>query len=344
MQVRCSSRIPLRSQVLDFFALYAPHALHTACFFQPLNAREPAASLLKPEVHCTLQQSRGKTFKRKVPCKNWPRTSSHAAWRALCATPDKVLRLARAPARVHRQRAGAAMRPRLVQAHQNRAKRVMGGGASHKCARFPPACSASHAGLVCVRATCQFSPKLAFAFAGNRLPTEGCKQMTLGFGRHFVAIPGPSVIPDRVLSAMHRPAPNIYSSELEAMVHTILSDLKRVARTDGHATIYIANGHGAWEAALSNVLSRGDKVLALNTGLFGLPGATWPPHSARTWRPWISAGGTTLTRSALPRRSPRTLRTASRRFWRFRSTRHRRSGTTSRASPAGSARPDIRPF
>ena len=93
--------------------------------------------------------------------------------------------------------------------------------------------------------------------------------MTLGFGRHFVAIPGPSVIPDRVLSAMHRPAPNIYSSDLEEMVHTILSDLKQVAKTNGHATIYIANGHGVWEASLTNVLSRGEKILALNTGLFG---------------------------------------------------------------------------
>ncbi len=56
------------------------------------------------------------------------------------------------------------------------------------------------------------------------------------------------------------------------MVYTVLSDLKRVAKTNGHVTIYIANGHGAWEASLTNVLSRGEKILVLNTGLFG---AAW---------------------------------------------------------------------
>lgn len=93
--------------------------------------------------------------------------------------------------------------------------------------------------------------------------------MSLGHGRHYLAIPGPSVIPDRVLRAMHRPAPNIYAGELVDMVPGIVADLKRVARTEADAAIYIANGHGAWEASLSNVLSRGDTVLALVTGRFG---------------------------------------------------------------------------
>ena len=93
--------------------------------------------------------------------------------------------------------------------------------------------------------------------------------MSLGHGRHYLAIPGPSVIPDRVLRAMHRPAPNIYTGEIVEMVPGIVADLKRVARTEQAAAIYIANGHGAWEASLSNVLSRGDGVLALVTGRFG---------------------------------------------------------------------------
>ena len=93
--------------------------------------------------------------------------------------------------------------------------------------------------------------------------------MTLGHGRHYLAIPGPSVIPDRVLRAMHRPAPNIYAGELVEMVPGIVADLKRVARTEQSAAIYVANGHGAWEASLANVLSRGDAVLALVTGRFG---------------------------------------------------------------------------
>ena len=90
--------------------------------------------------------------------------------------------------------------------------------------------------------------------------------MTLANGRHYLAIPGPSVMPDRVLRAMHRPAPNIYTGALVDMTHTIADDLKRAARTEQHVAMYIANGHGAWEAALVNVLSRGDKVLVLATG------------------------------------------------------------------------------
>jgi alanine-glyoxylate transaminase/serine-glyoxylate transaminase/serine-pyruvate transaminase len=92
--------------------------------------------------------------------------------------------------------------------------------------------------------------------------------MSLGNGRHYLAIPGPSVIPDRVLAAMHRPAPNIYHGELADMVPGIVTDLKAIAGTSGHAAIYIANGHGVWEAALTNTLSRGDKVLVPSTGTF----------------------------------------------------------------------------
>ncbi len=94
--------------------------------------------------------------------------------------------------------------------------------------------------------------------------------MSLSQGRHYLAIPGPSVVPDRVLQAMHQPAPNIYSGALVEMVHGIIPDLKAVARTAHNAAIYICNGHGAWEAALANVLSRGDKVLVLATGRFGI--------------------------------------------------------------------------
>ena len=92
--------------------------------------------------------------------------------------------------------------------------------------------------------------------------------MPLANGLHYLAIPGPSVMPERVLNAMHRAAPNIYEGPFVEMMPGILRDLKAVARTEGEAVIYIANGHGAWEAALANVLSRGDKVLALATGRF----------------------------------------------------------------------------
>ncbi|RVT85510.1 alanine--glyoxylate aminotransferase family protein [Rhodobacteraceae bacterium CCMM004] len=93
--------------------------------------------------------------------------------------------------------------------------------------------------------------------------------MSLSHGRSYLAIPGPSVVPDRVLRAMHRAAPNIYEGELPDMMPGLLTDLKALARTDGQVAIYIANGHGAWEAALANVLSPGDRVLVLATGRFG---------------------------------------------------------------------------
>lgn len=94
--------------------------------------------------------------------------------------------------------------------------------------------------------------------------------MSLANGRHYLAIPGPSVMPDRVLNAMHRAAPNIYYGELHDMTRGIAADLKAVARTGGEVAMYIANGHGAWEAALANTHSPGDRVLVLATGRFAL--------------------------------------------------------------------------
>ena len=93
--------------------------------------------------------------------------------------------------------------------------------------------------------------------------------MSLSQGRPYLAIPGPSVIPDRVLQAMHRPAPNIYAGELPDMMPGITADLRRVARTGHRVAIYIANGHGGWEAALANVAGEGDTVLVHATGRFG---------------------------------------------------------------------------
>jgi alanine-glyoxylate transaminase/serine-glyoxylate transaminase/serine-pyruvate transaminase len=89
-------------------------------------------------------------------------------------------------------------------------------------------------------------------------------------GREFLAIPGPTVIPDAVLAAMQKPAVDIYSGPMVALTDGLLADLSRVFRTAGKTYIYSANGHGAWEAALSNVLSRGDKVLVLESGNFAI--------------------------------------------------------------------------
>jgi alanine-glyoxylate transaminase/serine-glyoxylate transaminase/serine-pyruvate transaminase len=94
--------------------------------------------------------------------------------------------------------------------------------------------------------------------------------MPLSTGRSYLAIPGPSVSPDRVLNAMHRTAPNIYEGEIVDVTKSIVADLKRMAVTGQHVAIYIANGHGAWEAAISNMFSRGDRALVAATGRFGI--------------------------------------------------------------------------
>lgn len=94
--------------------------------------------------------------------------------------------------------------------------------------------------------------------------------MTVRAGREFLAIPGPTTIPDEVLQAMHRPAVDIYAGPLIELTAGLLRDLSRIFCTQGRSYIYIANGHGAWEAALTNVLSRGDKVLVLESGRFAV--------------------------------------------------------------------------
>jgi len=102
--------------------------------------------------------------------------------------------------------------------------------------------------------------------------------MVVRAGREFLAVPGPTNIPDRVLQAMQRPAVELYSKPLIALTDSLLRDLKRLFGTEGRSYIYIANGHGAWEAALTNVLSRGEKVLVLESGKFGLD---WGDAAAR---------------------------------------------------------------
>src|SRR4029079_18652242 len=94
--------------------------------------------------------------------------------------------------------------------------------------------------------------------------------MTVRAGREFLAIPGPTTMPDEVLRAMHRPAMDIYSEAMVDLTDGLLRDLKKLFATKGRCYIHISNGHGAWEAALSNVLSRGDKVLVLESGRFAV--------------------------------------------------------------------------
>lgn len=101
-------------------------------------------------------------------------------------------------------------------------------------------------------------------------PHAPTRPANLNFGQDMVAIPGPSIMPERVLSAMHRPMPDIYSGELVTISDEIFQRLPELARTTGHPFVVIANGHGAWQMAISNTLARGDKVLVLESGRFAI--------------------------------------------------------------------------
>jgi alanine-glyoxylate transaminase/serine-glyoxylate transaminase/serine-pyruvate transaminase len=88
-------------------------------------------------------------------------------------------------------------------------------------------------------------------------------------GRHFLQIPGPTNVPDRVLRAMDRPVPDHRGPELPALVGEVLQGLKHIFQTTrGEIVLYPGSGTGAWEASLVNTLSPGDRVLAFNIGHF----------------------------------------------------------------------------
>ena len=93
--------------------------------------------------------------------------------------------------------------------------------------------------------------------------------MKVSNGRIHRALPGPSIIPDKVLQAMQRPAPNIYGGELEEITMSILSDISKLAGSKGRVALYISNGHGVWEAALTNLFNEDDKILTISNGVFG---------------------------------------------------------------------------
>ena len=92
--------------------------------------------------------------------------------------------------------------------------------------------------------------------------------MTLHTGRHFLQIPGPSTVPDRVLRAMDRPVIDHRGPEFQLLGKSVLEGCKAVFQTTSHVVIYPSSGTGAWEAAIVNTLSPGDKVLMVETGHF----------------------------------------------------------------------------
>ena len=87
-------------------------------------------------------------------------------------------------------------------------------------------------------------------------------------GRHFLQIPGPTNIPDRVLRAMNQPMIDHRGPEFAELAHEIFAWLRTIVQTSGPVVMFPASGTGAWEAAIVNTLSPGDRVLAFETGQF----------------------------------------------------------------------------
>jgi alanine-glyoxylate transaminase / serine-glyoxylate transaminase / serine-pyruvate transaminase len=87
-------------------------------------------------------------------------------------------------------------------------------------------------------------------------------------GRHFLQIPGPTNVPDRVLRALSRPTIDHRGAEFARMTKEILEGLRNLIRTSGKVVVYPSSGTGAWEAALVNTLSPGDRILMFESGHF----------------------------------------------------------------------------
>src|SRR5690606_17967975 len=92
--------------------------------------------------------------------------------------------------------------------------------------------------------------------------------MTYAAGRHFLQIPGPSTVPERVMRAIDMPVIDHRGPEFSQLGKDVLAGMKRVLKTQGDVVVYPASGTGAWEAALVNTLSPGDTVLMVETGQF----------------------------------------------------------------------------
>ena len=102
--------------------------------------------------------------------------------------------------------------------------------------------------------------------------------MTQHQGRHFLQIPGPSPVPDRVLRAMDMPVIDHRSAEFASLGKTVFEGCQKIFQTKGPVIIFPSSGTGAWEAAIVNTLSPGDKVLMVETGHFA---TLWQQMAAR---------------------------------------------------------------
>src|SRR5581483_7902379 len=103
--------------------------------------------------------------------------------------------------------------------------------------------------------------------------------MSEGQGRHFLQIPGPSPVPERVLRAISRQVIDHRGPEFKRLGQEVLAGSRAIFKTSGPVVIYPSSGTGAWEAAIVNTLSPGDKVLMVETGHF----ATLWQQMAKRW-------------------------------------------------------------
>src|SRR5580700_12009471 len=87
-------------------------------------------------------------------------------------------------------------------------------------------------------------------------------------GRHFLQIPGPTNVPDRILRAIDMPTIDHRGPQFAELALDVLDGIKTIFRTENPVVIYASSGTGAWEAALVNTLSPGDRVLMFETGMF----------------------------------------------------------------------------
>src|ERR1700727_1928724 len=102
--------------------------------------------------------------------------------------------------------------------------------------------------------------------------------MAFRSGRHFLQIPGPTNVPDRVLRAIDMPTMDHRGPDFSTLGKTVLSGMQAIFQTSGPVVIYPASGTGAWEAAIVNTLSPGDRVLMAETGHFA---ALWSAMARR---------------------------------------------------------------
>src|SRR5690349_21663308 len=117
-------------------------------------------------------------------------------------------------------------------------------------------------------ASLRASPGAAFHAPKTRKDSIMSKNSSRNAGRHFLQIPGPTPVPDRVLRAMDTPIIDHRGPEFAKIARRALDGIKTIFKTTNPVIIYTATGTGAWEAALVNTLSPGDRVLMVETGQF----------------------------------------------------------------------------